>query len=480
MQKHKNQKAQDEALEKSKNAAGFCYFMEPGMGKSRTVLQEIRALWIERKIDRALIFAPAGVYGIWEDIQIPEHLDLDPSEYDLHTWLGASSVTEKNRIKRKMFVADGKLKIFVMNIEAISNSTFGVQSARYFMDLGPSYLCIDESTTLKNESSRRSKNIHDMRDLAIYRRILTGTPLTNGPLDVFSQLLAVFPKPLGHPNFYSFRARYANMKTMEVNERKIKVVTSYKNVDELRRKLDEIAFFASKKDYLDIPDKQYAWWHTKPTAQQIRLIDELKEQWFSQISDIENEVVLVKNVLGLSLRIREILSGYVKDAFTDERVPVENNRVKDLMELLEYTGPGVTIWTPFHFNHYEIPAAIRKMGKTVGVYTGETRAEDRGNIIKGFEDGSLDYFVGSQAAGGRGITLIRAQNSIMYMNDLGVEKRIQTEDRNHRVGQRNSVVYTDMVCQGYNDEKLAQELRKGAEFAGEFMTKRAATEFLFG
>ena len=478
MTKFTNNRAQQEALDKSKDRREFAYFMEPGIGKTRTTLQDIRRLYVEKKIDRALIFAPAGVYAIWEDNEIPKHLDLDPKEFDIHTWLGAGSVTEKNRIKKKMFVKSDKLKILIMNIESVSNSTYGVKTALYFLSLGPSYVAFDESTTLKNPDSRRSKSAHDIGDAATFSRILTGTPMTGSPLDVYSQLRAITQKPLGHSNFYSFRARYAVMQTMMINGRSIKTVKSFKNMDELRRKMDEIGFFASKKDYLDLPPKVNAEWYVEPTAQQLRLIEELREQWFSQIGDVETEVVLVKNVLGLSLRIRQILSGFVRDQFSGEDVQIDSNRTKNLMELLEYQGPGTVIWAPFHFNHYEI---AEKLGKKVAIYTGETDKSERTDVIKSFEDGTKDYFLGSQSAGGRGITLVRGSKVIFYMNDQGVERRIQTEDRCHRQGQlAESVLYTDMMCKGHNDEKLAYDLRKGVDLSGEFMTKRAASEFLFG
>jgi SNF2 family DNA or RNA helicase len=175
------------ALKSSWDKQYYAFFMEMGTGKSKVLIDEIAALYLRGRISNALIIAPKGVYRNWERSEIPTHLSEDvPNK--VVTWRAPSNMTKKDKESLKNILEpNGKLRIVLMNIEALSGDT-AVKYASKFLKTGKSMVAIDESTTIKTHTARRTKNAMKISELATYRRIMTGSPVTKNPLDLYSQL----------------------------------------------------------------------------------------------------------------------------------------------------------------------------------------------------------------------------------------------------------------------------------------------------
>ena len=256
---------QHKVLEESWSTTEFALFLEMGCGKSKILIDNIAILYNQGKIDSALIVAPKGVYDNWVSGEIPDHLP-DYIQVKVVKWSPAE--TKKNQTLRESALDHTlDLTILVMNVEAFSTLK-GTKFAAKFL-LGKKVLfAVDESTTIKSPKARRTKNIVRLSKYAQYRRILTGSPVTRSPLDLYTQCEFLDPALLGYSSYYSVRARYAELLNRSAGGRIFKQVVGYKNLDELNKLLLKFSSRVLKKDCLDLPDKIYMTRKIELTAEQ--------------------------------------------------------------------------------------------------------------------------------------------------------------------------------------------------------------------
>ena len=248
--KTKPYKHQLTALEKSWNKETSAYFMEMGTGKTKGLIDNLAMLYDKGKVDGALIVAPKGVVKTWCEQELPTHL---PDHIENKIVLWQSNITKKQDEQLNTILENETLlHILVMNVEALSRET-GVKFARRFLVSHNTLMAIDESTTIKNPSAKRTKNIISLGKHAKYRRIMTGSPVTKNPLDLYSQCEFLDPWLLNFASYYAFRNRYAEMKTMHVRGRSIQVVNAFQNLGELSETVKTFSDRVLKEDCLDLP-----------------------------------------------------------------------------------------------------------------------------------------------------------------------------------------------------------------------------------
>ena len=194
------------ALEMSWNREVFAYFMEMGTGKSKVLLDNIAMLYDAGKIDAVLIIAPKGVYKNWYDSEIPIHM-VDHIQRKMVLWQAVINQKQQQKLDT-LFKSETDLHILIMNVEAFSTKK-GLDFASKFLLSHKALVAVDESTTIKNPGAMRTKNILRLSNMSKYRRILTGSPVTKSPLDLYTQCLFLDPYLLDHASYYSFRTRYA-------------------------------------------------------------------------------------------------------------------------------------------------------------------------------------------------------------------------------------------------------------------------------
>ena len=209
------------ALEKSWNKETYAYFMEMGTGKTKVLIDNAAMLYDKGKIDGVLIVAPKGVVKTWYEQELPTHLP-DHIENVSVLWQPNKSKKQQEKLE-SLFEIETALHILVMNVEAFS-TTKGTDFAYKFLSSHNTLMAIDESTTIKNPKAQRTKNILKLSTKTKYRRIMTGSPVTKNPLDLYSQCYFLDPFHLEHESYYSYRMRYATMKKITVRGRSIQIV----------------------------------------------------------------------------------------------------------------------------------------------------------------------------------------------------------------------------------------------------------------
>jgi len=453
------------ALEKSWNKENFAYFMEMGTGKTKVLIDNLAMLYDKGKVDGALIIAPKGVVKTWYEQELPTHL---PNHIENVTVLWQSNITKGQQEKLEgLFEIDTALHILIMNVEALSTDK-GVKFASKFLNSHKILMAIDESTTIKTPSAKRTKNIIGLGKFAKYRRIMTGSPVTKNPLDLYSQCEFLDPWLLDFTSYYAFRNRYAEMKTMHVHGRSIQVVNEFKNLGELSDTVKNFSYRVLKEDCLDLPDKIFIKRHVSLTPDQKKIYEQMKK---AAMAMLNGKMTTTMTVLTQLMRLHQITCGHfiADDGSTQS---VDSNRLNELMNILEETEGKAIIWANYQLSVGEIiQRIIKEYGEDSYVhYYGLTPQEDRQDFIRKFQnDPKCRFLIGTPQTGGYGITLTQANTVIYYSNSYDLEKRLQSEDRAHRIGQKKPVTYVDLIAEDTVDEKIVKALRNKINIASEVM-----------
>jgi len=465
---------QKDALKKCWNKEAFAIFAEMGTGKTKIALDNACILYNRGKIDRLLVVAPKGAYMNWVDLEIPTHVP-DYIEKNVLAWKPTTSAKYRAQLKNIIDLSDYRLKIMVMNVEAFSTKK-GLEFARIFL-IGRAMMIVDESTTIKNPKAKRTKNILSLAKETKYRRIMTGSPVTQSPMDLWAQMDFLDPEILGQQSYYAFRTRYAVVISANAagGTHKYQKIVKFKNLAQLGQLVSPHSYRVLKKDCLDLPDKVY-------TKREVELSDEQKEAYkdmkANAMSVLKGQSMTAVNVLTQLIRLHQITCGHMK---TDAGhiIDLHSSRIDELMQILGETTGKVIIWANYIHDIEKIEANIAfEFGENSKcTYYGATPTDKRQECINNFQDpnSSVRFFIGNTQTGGYGITLTAASTVIYYSNNYDLEKRIQSEDRAHRIGQKNSVLYIDLVAKGTVDDKIIKSLRNKVNIAKEISGEELST-----
>ena len=449
----------------------FGYFMEMGTGKSKVLIDNMGMLFLAGKINFALVIAPKGVYRNWVAKEIPEHMS-DDVPHRVIRWVSGPNKKQKEEMRSVQDNFAG-LTIFVMNVEAFSSlkgQKAGEWMARALGDYG--MIAIDESTTIKNHKAKRTKSLMKIAAQFKYRRLLTGSPVTKSPMDIYSQCEFLRPGLLGYDSYYAFQGRYAVVQRKTMGQAAFQQIVGFKNLDELTKRIDMFSFRVLKKDCLDLPDKIYTARYVGMTKEQFDMYEQIRKHAMVLLDS--GEMSTAPAVITQMLRLQQIMSGHLK---TDEgdMLYFPSKRMEALEEIInEHDGKAI-IWSRFRHDIIGMTDMLnKKFGAGCAVsYFGDTSDDDRAAAVLNFQnpDHPLKYFVGNPATAGYGLTLTEANLVVYYANDFNLETRIQSEDRAHRIGQKNNVTYIDLICEGSIDEHIVKTLRTkidiGAKVLGE-------------
>jgi len=288
------------ALEKSWDKQEYGYFMEMGTGKSKVLVDNIAMLYDKGKINGALIIAPKGVYRNWMSQEIPIHLasHIQPK---MVLWTASTSKTKQKEYD-SLFETGYDLHILIMNVEAFSTKK-GLDFAGRFLRTHRTLMAVDESTSIKTPTAKRTKSILSIGKLANYRRILTGSPVTKSPLDLYTQCAFLNEHLLGFTSYYTFRNRYANMLDRNFGGRRVQIVGGYKRLDELAEILKAFSYRVLKEHCLDLPEKIYIERQVELTEEQSKAYSTMKS---AALASLKGKMATAPHVLTQMMRLHQI------------------------------------------------------------------------------------------------------------------------------------------------------------------------------
>jgi SNF2 family DNA or RNA helicase len=461
---------QRNALNQSAEQTQWAYFMEMGTGKTKVTIDNIAYLYLQRKINSVLIIAPKSVYLNWET-EIEIHMP-DVLKYKIYKW---------NVDKDKDYHAlnnSKDLKIFLINVEALSTKRGFEGCKDYLITNNLNFVALDESTTIKNRSAKRTKNILALQKLARVRRILTGSPITKSPLDLYTQCQFLSPELLGFSSYLAFRNRYAEMTDIPVGSgRYISVPKYYKRLEELEKKMKLFSTRIRKDECLDLKPKVRQRRYIELDGEGKRIYEKLRT---NALAIVEDSTISFSNKLTEIIKLHQVCNGFTKND-DGEVLSLHNSKVNALDEILEETDGKVIIWANYIYNIEQLIEFLeKKYGKesVVSIY-GAVDVQTRKDAVKRIqEDPDTRFLVGNPTTGGFGLTLTAVNTVIYFSNNYNLEVRKQSEDRAHRMGQKGTVVYIDIVARNTLDEAIMKSLTSKGQIAAKTLGEEDLRDWL--
>ena len=434
------------ALRKGATQRVFGFFMEQGTGKTKVTIDNAVYLYNMELLDTVYVIAPNSVYTNWK------------KEIELHS--SANNYIYQHKIDKKFYPKKDKLNWYLMNIEAFSHKSGYNKGLELVEQRGlTTMMVIDESTTIKNRTAKRSKNVIKLGKGVRYKRILTGTPVTKSPLDLWSQFAFLDEDLLGFKSFYSFRARYCIMQSKPVGgNRRIEFPVSYINLEQLEEKILPYTHRVLKKDCLDLPPQIWQRRNIYLSNEQRNAYEILKEHARVVIQDKQSSI---HNKLTEIAKLQQVCSGFL---YSDDGKLVElsNAKLDELLNIIEEIEGKIIIWATFRHSIQKIEETLQKKygEKSVVTLYGDTKK--RSEVVDNFNDprGSR-FLVSNPSVGGYGLTLNASSYQIFFNNSYNLEERLQAEARNHRSGQKaDKVTYIDLVAIKTIDEFIIKALKE--------------------
>ena len=442
---------QMQCFRKLSNVPNHAIYAAPGTGKTKMHIDITCKRYLEKEVELMVVIAwPKGVHHQWVEDEIPKHV-WEGIETKGDSWNG-------KKIDERLFKRDGKLTVFTTNVESVNSPKFREQFQQLLeVYKGKISLCVDESQTIKNPSSKRSEKILKFGQLASFRTCLTGTPIAKDLRDQWGQFMFLDPDIIGIKYKTAFQAMYCVMGGYENDS-----VVQHRNVDHFKNLVNPFQYRVSKEP-LGLPPMVTDEVTFSMSDEQKRLQKDLKETFSAMLSN--GEIVSVVNAASMFIRLQQIASGYAVDENGIATSLSVNPRLDALSRLVDGIDGRKLIWCRFK---QDIERLIEIYGDRAMHYYGPTKKVDRDLAIKRFTDPNddLEFLIASPAAAGAGLNLQGAcHHAIFYTNSFNFIDREQAESRIHRIGTKSTVFNFDLIARGSVDRYIINNLRRKKDFS---------------
>lgn len=447
--------AQIKAFSLSRESKVFAYFMEMGMGKTKLAIDVGADLYLKGWIDIIVVLAPNGVHRQWVNSEIPRHMSAEV-QYD--AFAHSSKWLKKDKESYQKVMASKNLRIVTIASESLSaGSAMDLLQELVQLFGKRMLLVIDESHQYSNASAKRTKMLLKLAPSIEYKRIMTGSPITDGIEKLFPQFAILNTDILGHTSQTSFNREFCRLEQIYGAPRGAMRVIGYQNLKKLQDRVEGFTFRATKDEYLDLPEKIYQTVEVPFTDEQRKIYRDIKHAAAAEVNGVEITAPLAISAIS---KMRQVTGGSIldNDGVAHE---VPTNKLSTLLNICETNPGGGIIWVTYTSEAKRVAEALKKAGYSVGVHTGSTTPAERTRITT---PGAVDWLVANWSAS-TGLNLQHWRLNVYYSNTFNYAERVQSEDRTHRVGQKHSVLYIDLVIPGTVDEAVVLALAQKREIA---------------
>lgn len=432
---------------------GFGFLFEMGCGKTLTAIAVAGTLYAERKINKLLVVAPTSVCSVWPE-DFGKFADFPHLEKIM---LGTKSQRLKQLKELESFPCEA-LKVAVINYESVWRDDIFDKLVEFNADM----IICDESQRIKTHDAQQSKAMHKLGDLARYKLILSGTPVQNNAVDLYSQYRFLDPTVFGN-NFYKFRNRFCVMGGF--NRRQI---VNYKDLDLLIKKEHSIAYRVTKKEALDLPEQTFETRYITLTPSEKKLYNTLKKESATELAN--GETISASTVLTKLLRLQQFTGGFVIADGEEKPRQIGFGKINALEDIVDDyvidSGKKLVIFARFRAELDLIQNLLDKKKLKYGVIYGDIKLSDRGEIVKDFQENEeTKVFLAQIDTAGLGITLTAADTCVYYSVNFNYAAYSQSLARIHRIGQRNTCTYIHLTTKGTVDELIMKALHKKEDLA---------------
>lgn len=443
-------KHQREIFEMSRDLASYGILWEQGCGKTKPAIDTAAYLYEKGEIDAVIIVAPGGVHRNWLSDELPKHLpDRVARVSKAHVWNTAKAGNVGVKREQEALLRHKGLAWLMLSYDGAVTER-GKKYLWKFLRQRRCLYVLDEAHNIKSPSAQRTKAIVASGKYAPYRRLLTGTPVAQGPFDLYSQLKFLddsFWKQHGLDSYRVFKFHFADWFTrtecqeLHGYDPGYDKLVNYKNLEELKQILASVSSRVTKDEVLDLPPKLYSTRYFELSSQQADLYRRLRDEFEAELESgarIDGALAIVR-----LLRLQQIISGYAATDDEEEPIQLIGNR-NPLMEQVEDVCDGLShpaiIWCRFT---KDIDQVMDRLGSAAVRYDGTMNDDECERSKNAFQAGDAQWFVGNPAKGKEGLTLIQARTVMYPTNSFKLIDRLQSEDRAHRIGQEHPVDYID-------------------------------------
>lgn len=437
-------KYQNDCLEKAGNKTAFAVFAEMGTGKTKMAIDRAYKLWSEGIIDAAIVVAPKGVHEEWVIDHIPGNT---PPRIAI----------QATYFSKKPWAMEGSPHAgpfwWTINFDGLNTKVGGASTAEFCRRFhGRMMLIVDESHNVKNAQTQRWKAVAAVRASASHVLILSGTPVAKSLEDYWAQYKLMDDRIIGCKYITTFRSRYCVMGGFEGRS-----VVGHKNQEELFALTEPYTFRITKLEGLDLPEKVRTESSFNMTPEMAHIYKQMKK---NLMIELNNGIIQTAANAAVALtRLQQITSGYIPHDDGTITLLDDNPRLQTLMNCLNEIDGKVVIWCRFRA---DIEIVKRALGAEAVTYHGSDSPDQRRQAKEAFIDpkSSVRFMVSNPAAGGTGIDGYQhvCHHNIYYSNSFNSIHRWQSEDRTHRSGTKQNVIYTDLICRGGIDKKVLANL----------------------
>lgn len=442
---------QEDALAKLLPIKWGAAFMDMGTGKSLTAIIMAASRHARGKIDNVLWFTPVSLMDNVRR-QIKEHTGTDEQVHVFNAKTNEVSVPD--------------VFWYVIGLESMGSSNRTVLTAHKLID-ERTMIIIDESDKIKGHRAKRTKRLTLLARPARYRLIMTGTPISQGVVDLFAQMSFLSPKILGYTSFYSFAANH-----LEYSDKYRGMIVKSHNTEELANKIKPYVYQVTKDQCLDLPNKQYINRICFLTGEQKQAY-ELTKAFYLEMADMmvhsDSEWEKTLWLFRLFSSLQQIASGYINE-YGKKRF-FEHKRLELLQQVISEIASDepIIIWCKYLHDIQAISKALADdWGQDqVCEYHGSLSTKERNANESRFHAGAK-FFLATPSTGGHGLTLVEASYVMFYSNSFKYAERIQAEDRVHRIGQTRKVTYISLWADCGIEDRIYQALSRKKDARDEF------------
>ena len=441
--------------DKTKNEPFWAYFLDMGTGKTKLTLDVIYYQYAVNNLRYLIILCNRGCYLNFED-QFKEHYS---GEYIIGVY---SSSSNKKQLDLVDYILQGgnkdKLNVLLCTINTLSSKDKTLRLINFAKKYGAGCV-IDESSSIKNPKALMTKGAIFLGKHCTFRRVLTGSPCDNSPLNVWSQFEFLQPGCLGFENYYVFRSRYAILFPFSIGTKGvINIVKGYRDMDDLRLRMSKYASFVSKQECVDLPEKIYTTRYITLTTEQKEAYDNIKH---NLIHNTDKGICATQYIISQIVKLRQICNGFL--VLNNSKVEVfKNDKINILNEISGELDNGI-IWCEY-VRQIKTVYDIFKNDRAFCYYGVSTTAE-REFIKNNCNSDKIKWIISNPQSGGYGNNWAKFHNVIYLSSGFDLEKRRQSEDRCHRLGQKHNVTYIDIVAKNTIEEKILNVLKKKKELS---------------
>lgn len=435
-------------------------FMKMRTGKTKTVIDWASCLHQDSKLDGVIVFCPISAKGDWEG-QIKRHSPVDAA-------VGRFDFTSKAELKKftKFLTDEHPFKFLIVGVESMSAGSAFDHSYDFVSSTGRILCVVDESHMIKGFDKERTLKITNIGSISDYRVILTGTPITKAPLDLFAQYRFLDPDIIGYSDFYSFKSRYAVMGGYENRE-----VIGYEHVDELLGDVAPFTFQVGADEVADLLPKEYRVLEVELPTKIRTLYNKLDDNKNLIINHNDNQLV-ISNALDRMMRKIRLVNGVMSygESGVFDHEWVNNAKIDELLEFIESNPSPAVIWTSGKLEMAHVVEALMKKNLNCSMLYGGQKDFDRTASIARFQNGEVDYFVSNISAGCAGIDLSRAEMMIYMSNTFKYVDREQSEERaTNFANTEKSILIVDIVAKNTVDDEIVLPAIKEKKDVADFI-----------